>query len=149
MTIYRRKVLVREHEGCSVPIPVPSPWRIGPLGDPPKNAEDITPAIFLCTECGLASLYHISDYGHEQAGNDDPFERGIFHLAHIYAECSSERCKHPIKIHVIWDNARNAILCKHPKENWKIDSQIKCPNGYDVQFNLGPDFQIYFCQMPF
>src|SRR5438034_90460 len=99
MIVYRNKVLLREHAGCSHPIPVPSPRHIGHSAILQRTPRGIEPAIFLCAECGLR---------HVSAGNEDPYDVACS-TSRIYTECDDKSLSGHLKTGHLWPGQNRPV----------------------------------------
>ncbi|SRR5216684_2414719 len=151
MNSYIRWVLRHEHQGCSAPIPVPSPIHTGAIADLGGWPKPSTTAAFLCSECGLVMSYSESDLQNHILETPDPYLHNVLDLVGVEAECGDSSCKSRKQIHAVWDVAKSNLATTIPMSEWRFDDSVQCGNGHPVRLRLrlGEGLPYYRAQMPF
>ncbi|HEX3092455.1 MAG TPA: hypothetical protein VHW72_07530, partial [Candidatus Angelobacter sp.] len=93
MNSYSHWFLRQSRCDCKIPIAVPTPTQTTRLGDPPGMPKAATQAAFLCTECGLVTLYSDKDLDFEQRPTVCPFLEKRYDLVYIEVGCAGSNCE--------------------------------------------------------
>jgi hypothetical protein len=151
MNSYIQWVLRREHQGCAAPIPVPSPIHSGKIADLEGLPKGTRKAVFLCSACGLATLYSDADLADQLLEKPDPYSRKLLDLVYIEAECVDSNCESRTPIHAVWDVAKGNFATTIPMGDWVFDGSVLCGYGHPVLLRLrrGEGLPYYHAQMPF
>jgi hypothetical protein len=136
MNSYIQWVLRREHQGCTAPIPVPTPIHTGTIADLQGLPRGEQKAVFLCSACGLATLYSDADLPDQVLGTPDPYLQKVLDLVYIEAECVDSNCESRTKIHGIRDFARANFATTIPMNEWRFDDSARCENSHPVRLRL-------------
>lgn len=153
MSGYIRWFLLHSHQGVEAPIPVPVPIHTGRIADLEGLPRGERKAVFLCSQCGLVSLYSDADLRDQLLGTESPFAdgTGTMDLICIDAECDEGSYKSPIRIHALWDVARATLATTVPLNEWRFDGSVRCANGHPPRLPSMPGvpLPLYRCPMPF
>ena len=151
MNGYTHWFLRHSHQGVEAPIPVPTPIHTGRVADLEGLPRGERQAVFVCSQCGLASLYSDADLHDQILGTESPFEDGILDLIYIEARCDEGSCESPIRIHLPWDVARASLATTIPMNEWRFDGSVRCANGHlpRLPSTPGAALPVYRCTMPF
>lgn len=151
MSGYIRWFLLHSHQGAEAPIPVPTPIHTGRIADLEGLPKGERKAVFLCSQCGLVSLYSDADLRDQILGTESPFADGTLDLSCIDAKCDERSCESPIRIHLPWDVARATVATTIPMNEWRVDGSVRCTNGHPPRLpsTLGEALPLYRCAMPF
>src|SRR6202011_5192912 len=138
MHSYIQWVLRCHYHDCSMPIPVPSPTHTGRIADLEGLARGARTAAFLCSACGLVTLYSDADLADQVLGTHDPYLQKLLDLVYIEAECVGSNCESRKKIHAGWDCARTNFATTIPMNEWRFDDSVRCENRHPVRLRLRP-----------
>jgi hypothetical protein len=149
MNSYIQWVLRQEHQGCSAPIPVPSPIHTGIIADLEGLPKGERKAAFLCSACGLVTLYSDASLENQVLGKPDPYLQNSLALVYIEAECADNSCESRTPINAVWDVAGGKIATTVPMNEWRFDEAVKCECGHQVVLDPTEAHPFYRAEMPF
>jgi hypothetical protein len=149
---YIQWFLLHCHQSVEAPIPVPAPIHTGRVADLEGLPRGERKAVFLCSQCGLISLYSDADLRDKILGTESPFlYKKLLELICVDARCDEGNCESPIRIHLLWDVARTTLATTIPMNEWRFDDSVRCANGHPPRLPSTPGVALpfYRCAMPF
>jgi hypothetical protein len=151
MNNYIQWVLRREHQGCSAPTPVPTPIHTGRVADLEGLPRGTRTAAFLCSACGLVTLYSDTDLLDQVLDTPDPYSQKLLDLVYIEPECVDSNCKSRTPIHAVWDVSKGTFATTIAMSEWRFDDSVRCENGHPLRLRLrlGEGLPFYSARMPF